>query len=126
MGRDITFADIYPAYNANTLHLEGVISQETLHLFQFPDWVSPPKQENMRAWIKLHKSTWVCDGHPVMDMIKDCGFTHDLEAFQVEGWYRVDNGLFYQCIEVIRDTLQKNWANPRNSKPTLYSSLTNQ
>ena len=126
MTRDTDWNTVYPAYNANTLHLEGVISPETLHLFPFPEWVSPNQRDKLRAWIKLHKTTWVCPGHPVMDMLKDCGFTRDLEAFKVDGWYRVDNGLFNRCVEVIRDTLQKNWANPCNSKPTLHSSLTNQ
>lgn len=107
MGRDITFADVYPAYNANTLHLEGVISPESLHLYSFPEWVSPNQQDKLRAWVSLHKSTWVRDGHPAMDMIKDCGFARDIEAFNVDGWYRVDNRLFNLCINTIQDTLKK-------------------
>ena len=106
-----SWASRYPAYNVNTIHLQGVISPESLHLYSFPDWVSPNKQENMRAWIVRHKCTWVRKGHPVMDMIENGGFTSDIEAFNIDGWYHVDNWLLNHCINIIRGTLEKNEAN---------------
>lgn len=98
--------NLYPDYNMNTLHSVGVISPDTVHLYKFSDSMSIDKQEKMRAHIRQHKCTWVRNGHPVIDMIKDNGFARDLEAFNVDGWYKVKHELFIYCIELIRSKLE--------------------
>lgn len=103
MTLDTHWSTQYPTYNANTLHLKGVISPETLHRYKFPDWVSPIQQEKMRAHILKNKCTWVREEHPVMDIVRNTGFYSQLEAYNVDqsGWYRIDNAFFKHCIQEI-------------------------